>query len=596
MGDATGSAHATGTADAWRLRPGVAVTLLRNGLHLRGRRGSVTLEGSTALPTLWRLLEEPLRTGDATELLRRAEPGSSVRKALDTLIAQLRAHDLLVEAPVGPVPHWVAATAERPAEAASAIAAARARVLADAAASPLAEAAGRALSQGGASVSYAVGTPPHEGAVLLCAGEGEEQWAVAAGVCGGSGYVTAPGSAAQVRADAAALAARLVPAVPASSASPSSASPSTSAAFVSLLAGSAAHRLLCAVGGLPDPASEGDDQRLLPGLPAVLVADGRPLRADYRTWLGPDRLDADRRVALAPPGTLAEALVRVAALGDERAGVLPAPLPGGLRQLPVPLATCELPGGTVLAGAPRLDLARLDAFCRAAEVRLGGACRAVGANPSHAWGRALRRAAAGTTAPAPGAAPLPAAHWSEHPQARHWWTSLTERQGVRARLEVFRAHPDEDVHHAVVCRHPAEGGPERDLGQVLGRAVEATPGDAAAFAALSAVAAVSAAGEEPNVRYFCGSDGSAAALAAVNARTAAWEDSGWTTGWLSEVARREPALHTALHRLTGLRAEESAVAEETAMADETSVAGERELAARLRAFGFTVLTAEEGER
>lgn len=563
-----------GPVTAWRLRPGVAVTLLRNGLHLRGRRGSVTLEGSTALPALWRLLEEPLRTGESDELLRQAEAGSSVRKALDTLIAQLRAHDLIVEAPADPTPDWVAATAERPVEAASAIAAARVQVLAGAVGGPLAEAAGRALSQGGASVSYAAGRALPAGAVLLCAGEDKQRWAVAAGVCGDAGYVTAPGSPEQVRADAAALAARLTPAAPPSP-------PSSSAVFASLLAGSAAHRLLCAVGGLPDPASEGDDQRLLPGLPAVLVAGVRPLRADYRTWLGPDRLDPDRRVTLDPARTLAEALGRVSALGDERTGVLPAPLPGNLRQLPVPLAACDLPDGTVLAGAPRLDLARLDAFCRAAEVRLGGACRAVGATLSHAWGRALRRAAARTTAPAPGDTPLPSALWFGHPQARHWWTALTVRQGVRARLEVFRVRPDEDAYHAVVHNAGQDAG--QDLGQVLGRAVEATPGDAAAFAALSAVAALSAAGEELTVRYPCGSDGSAAALATVDARAAAWEDNGWTTGWLADVARREPTLHTALHRLTGLRAGETATQH-------------HELVALLRAFGFTVLTAEEGER
>ncbi|MEX2980841.1 hypothetical protein [Streptomyces sp. C36] len=579
-------APAPGPVTAWRLRPGVAVTLLRNGLHLRGRRGSVTLEGSTALPALWRLLEEPLRTGESTELLRQAEAGSSVRKALDTLIAQLRAHDLIVEAPADPTPDWVAATAERPVEAASAIAAARVQVLAGAVGGPLAEAAGRALSQGGASVSYAAGRALPAGAVLLCAGEGEPRWAVAAGVCGDAGYVTAPGGPEQVRADAAALAARLTPAAPPSPPSP----PWSSAAFASLLAGSAAHRLLCAVGGLPDPASEGDDQRLLPGLPAVLVAGVRPLRADYHTWLGPDRLDADRRVALDPARTLAEALGRVSALGDERTGVLPSPLPGDLRQLPVPLAACDLPDGTVLAGAPRLDLARLDAFCRAAEARLGGACRAVGATPSHAWGRALRRSAARTTAPAPGDTPLPSALWFGHPQARHWWTALTVRQGVRARLEVFRVRPDEDAYHAVV--HNAGQDVGQDLGQVLGRAVEATPGDAAAFAALSAVAAVSAAGEELTVRYPCGSDGSAAALATVDARTAAWEDNGWTTGWLADVARREPALHTALHRLTGL----TGLTGPTGLRADETATQDHELVALLRAFGFTVLTAEEGER
>ncbi|MFH8368383.1 hypothetical protein [Streptomyces sp. NPDC018031] len=571
---ATAAPDALGTATGWRLRPGVAVTVLRNGLHLRGRRGSVTLEGSTALPALWRLLEPPLRTGDASELLRRAEPDPALRKALDTLVAQLHAHDLLVAAPTGPAADWLTASAGDPALAAAAIAAAPVEVVGGPPGGALAEAAARALTRGGARVARPAGTAVPDGVVLLRTGPAEEPCAVAVAVRGGTGYVTAPGSPAQARADAAALLAR----TPAGD--PDTAGP---AAFTALLAGAAAHRLLCAAGGLPDPADEGDDPRLLPGLPAVLVAGARPPRADYRTWLGPDRIDADRRTAVEPARTLAGALARVAALGDERLGVLPAPHPGTLPQLPVPLAGCELPGGAVLAGAPRLDLARLDVFCRAAELRLGDGLFTVGANPGHAWGRALRRAARHAPAPSPAGAALPAPVWSGHPQAHHWWTTLTVRLGVRARLEVFPAGPEARAHHAVVRRDPAGGG----RAAVLGRAVEAAPGDAAAFAALSAVAAVTAEGAGPSTAGpLYPSSGSVAPLAVAGARTAAWEDSGWTTGWLTEVAGREPALHTALHRLTGLRADPAAPV----------AAGARELAGRLAAFGFTVLATGEGER
>ncbi|RPF29193.1 hypothetical protein EDD96_5703 [Streptomyces sp. Ag109_G2-6] len=117
---------------------------------------------------------------------------------------------------------------------------------------------------------------------------------------------------------------------------------------------------------------------------------------------------------------------------------------------------------------------------------------------------------------------------------------------------------------------------------MLGEAVEATPGDAAAFAALAAVSAVSAstppavantppapaapaapplltaptapavpaspagtgAGRVPP------SGGAVAALATAGARIAAWEDAGWTNGWMADVAGREVRFQAALHRFT----------------------------------------------
>ncbi|MGY1584618.1 hypothetical protein [Streptomyces sp. MN13] len=627
-----------------RLRPDVAVTPLRAGLHLRGRRGSVTLEGSTALPALWRLLEEPLRTGDAEELDRRAAPGTPVRKALDTLVERLRDHDLVVSAPTGHAADWVAATAVRPADTAAALAAARVEVASGAPGGPLAEAVSRALSDAGVAWSPAV-DPALPGNVVLLreAGGGRRAVAVGVGVGGGRGYVTAPGSPEQVASDAAALAAHRsadadqADAAPLAARQPPDAAKSDPApliahrpsdttqagpdahaahqppdadqadaapltarqppdstksdpapltahqppksaeasppAFVALLGGSAAQRLLCAVGGLPDPASEGDDPRLVPGLPAVLVADARPLRAEYRSWLGPGLIDADRRARLEPARALAEVLGRVSALTDERVGVLPGPAPGALRQSPVPLASCELPEGTVLAGAARLDLARLEAFCRAAELRLAGRA-SVGADPAHALGRALREAAA-KAFPAAGAV-LPEAHWREHPQAGHWWTALTRRLGTPARLEVRRL-TDEEAYLAVVrggTDDSAAHGPAH--GPVLGDAVEATPGDAAAFAALSAAAAVDSAAQGLVVGHLCRPSGAVAALAAADTRTAPWEDRGWTNGWLADLALREAALQNVLRRLTGLRVREPGDAAPP-------------LVARLRAFGFSVL-------
>ncbi|MFD3550010.1 hypothetical protein ACFWUW_31260, partial [Streptomyces sp. NPDC058655] len=465
-----------------RLRPGVAVTPLLTGLHLRGRRGSVTLEGSTALPALWRSLEEPLRDGGIDALLDGLEPGSALRLAVETVVAQLDAHDLLVagrpepaarrepaERAGGggstgrlgdhgcatgpcsggpgpdPVAQWLGAAARRPAAARAALAATTAEVVSGAPGGDLAGAAGRALERGGLSVSYTVDPDLPDGRILLCLRAGGDGRAVAAGVRAGTGYATAVGSAAQVRSDAQALEARL-----------GSGSPAGSKAFASLLAGSAAHRLLCAAAGLPDPAAEGDDGRLLSGLPAVLLADSRPLRAEYRTWLGPARIDAGRRSELAPADTLREALRRVTALCDERCGALPEPLPADLPQLPVPLAACgrprgARPGGRLVGGAPRLDLARLEVFCRAAETALGGGGFTVGANPGHARGRALREAVAGLPWPTPGYAPVLARLWSGHPQVRHWWMTLTVRLGVPARMEVVRARGEEVYRACAVC-------------------------------------------------------------------------------------------------------------------------------------------------
>ncbi|MFD7630231.1 hypothetical protein ACFV7Q_30135 [Streptomyces sp. NPDC059851] len=621
----------TPIAPVRRLRPGVAVTVLRDGLHLRGRRGSVTLEGSTALPALWRVLEGPLRDGGFERLLNGMPADSAVRRAVDVLLGRLAEHDLLVTVPAGsaadrasgpaagstvepaagwaagraapagpaggsgPVARWLAATAEHPVTAAAALARVHAEVVAGSPDGPLARAAGRALAAGGLPVSYTADPALPAGRVLLYArGHGPER-GVAAGLCGGTGYATAPGSAAQIISEAAALEPGLATTAPPAPAAAAPASEGSPHLLATLLGGAAAHRLLCAAAGLADPADEGEDGRLLPGLPAVLLADAEPPRAEYRSWLGPDRIDADRRGDLEPAGTLAEALRRVTALGDRRCGVLTEPLPGNLPQLPVALAACAPPAAGPgdgppapegpVGGAPRLDLARLEVFCRAAELRLGGNGFTVGANPGHARGRALRAAAADRLRRPAECTHHSAGEWAGHPQARHWWTTLTARLGASARLDVFRSAPGGDVYHAVV--HGA-GPSDRP---VLGEAVEATPGDAAAFAALAAVAALCAqdagfpAGNPPP------SGGAVAPLAAAGVRTAAWEDPGWTGGWLADLAGREAAFQAALRRLTG-----TARTGAGRRPDPPLTPAARQLADCLRAFGFTVLHTPEEER
>ncbi|MFF1777996.1 hypothetical protein [Streptomyces virginiae] len=584
-----------------RLRPGTAVTPLRAGLHLRGRRGSLTLEGSTAVPVVWGLLEEPLRTGSLAGFRDGLEPGSAVRAATDTLLDRLADHDLLLPAPpAAPHPHpdpavarWIDATAAHPDAAAALLATARAEVLASDPNSPTATAAVRALTAGGVPVTL---TPdpdlPPDRILLTVRGTGPDR-AVAAGRGGATGYVTAPGSTAQARADAAALEARLTHAAvePQPRRIPGT--------FAVLLAGAAAHRLLCAAARLPDPATEADDPRLLPGIPTVLLADARPARADHHSWLGPDRIDADRHVRLAPPAGLAEALRRIAALGEHRCGPLPAPLPGDLPQLPVPLATCTPPAPaaghattprTLTGGGPRLDLARLELFCRAAELLLGETAFTVGADPGHARGRALRHTAARRLATAPhDRPPTDPAHWSGHPQLRHWWTTLTGRLAVPARLEVHRAAPHAHAYRAVVRRTPHEPGPGYGPGPLLGEAVEATPGAAAAFAALAAVTTVTtAAAATPGGTPPPPSGGAAAPLAAAGVPTAAWEDPGWTGGWLADLAGREEALQDTLHRLYG--------AGPTTTPPAPAPERDSGLAGLLRSFGFTVLHTPEEAR
>ncbi|MGE7386733.1 hypothetical protein ACQKM2_14760 [Streptomyces sp. NPDC004126] len=591
----------TAARDARRLRPGVAVTPLRAGLHLRGRAGSVTLEGSAALPALWQWVEGPLRAGALDDHLDAAAAGPALRTAVETLLGQLDAHGLLVSEPDGyadqrhdPVALWLGAAAERPAAALAALGAARAEVLAGDPGGPLARAAGRALELAGVPVTRTADPALPEGRVLLhLHGTGPVR-ALAAGLRPDGGYATAPGSPARARADAAALETRLDagrnpgegdtgsgaegPGGVGGEA-PGEGGAGAGPVLAPLLGGAAAHRLLCAAAGLPDPAGEGGDERLLPGLPAVLLAEAAPLRAEYRTWPGPRLPAPDRGPGLAPAATLGEALRRLSALTDERCGALPAPLAAGLRQLPAPLAACELPGDgpvrrRLTAGAPRLDLARLELLCRAAELLLPAPGGTVGANPGHARGRALRaafaRRAARTPGGIPGAVDAAGPEWSGHPQFRHWWHTLTARLEVPARIRVRRAGAH-GVHHAVVRRAGDAG--------VLGEAVEATAADAAAFAALAAVAAVQAGGPGDGLP----SGGAVAPLAAAGARAAGWEDDGWTGRWLAGTAEREAAFQEALRRLTGPPRHTAAGAP----------ARDGELPELLRAFGFTVLYTPE---
>ncbi|MER7465322.1 hypothetical protein [Streptomyces sp. NPDC097981] len=599
-----------------RLRPGVAVTPLRAGLHLRGRDGSVTLEGSKALPALWELLSEQLGRGtgdvlgaqeygrgdDGDRSCPRTRPGPRldpadprVGAALTALTAQLHAHGLLAEYPAGAAEPaaWLGASAQRPAPAAAALAAARPVVAAADPDGPLARALIRALDRAGTppEVYRDAGLP----ADRVMAVAGTPPMAVAVARTADGGFATAPAAPERVRSDAESIAARLRPGGgPAPAGETGEATGATAgeaAALTALLAGSAAQRLLCVAAGLPDPAGREDDPLLLPDRPAVLVAVARPPHASYHPWVtGPADPAA---LSPAPAGNLAEALRRTGALGDRYLGVLDAPQPGGLPQLPAALAACRSVSGPLVAGAPRADLARLTAACRAAELHLAEGLPgpvAVGAGPGHALGRALRRAAlAAAGSSGPGRA-LSEEEWRAHPQARHWWTVLTRHLGLPMEMTVHR-FTAERAYLAVVRDPAARAG----TAGVAARAVEATPADAAALAALGAVTRTMAAEHGPAGAVHTAFSGAEAPLAVAEVESAAWTDEGWTDRWLAGIARREPDLCSALARLTGLRPEPWQPGE--ADLDGSGPAGPSgPVGAALHACGFTVLAGRGGAR
>ncbi|MFJ9445676.1 hypothetical protein ACIRRH_28015 [Kitasatospora sp. NPDC101235] len=558
-----------------RLRPGVAVTPLREGLHLRGRDTSLTLEGSRSLPALWQVLAARLgpdadagREPDAgPDADAGREPdagpdadaavGPKLAAALATVTARLREHGLLVDHPDGArLPPWPGSVADDPGGAAAALAAAHPVVAAADPDGPLARAVVRALARGGTRAPAVVAELGLPAGRVVATADDPAARTVAVAVQSGAdgGFVTEPADPARARTDATAVATRL-------GHDPGTEPP---AALLALLAAAGAQRLLCAVAGLPDPGEPADDPRLLAGRPAVLIAEARPPRAQHHPWAA-----APGAVA-APPGDLAEALRRVNALGDPRLGVLDVPSPGDLPQVPVALVSCGSPSGLLAAGAARTDLARLAAACRSAELHLaalgGGAVPVVGADPGHALGRALRRAVLGT--PVRGERVVPESAWRDHPQAGHWCGALARRLG-RTPDPVVRQLSSAQVYLARV-----EGV----------RAVEATPADAVAHAALAALTRLLARDGGLAAAHHAAPSGAAAPLAAAGRTPAAWADPGWTDRWLTEVAAREADLHAVLVRLTGLRTTrwQPATPEARLYAD------------ALDGCGFTVFVAEEG--
>ncbi len=475
------------TGTLLRLRPIVHATPTENGLHVRGWSASFTLDGGAGLWTLWEAIAPKLAEGMPVEEFA-VPPGAppSVATALRMIIEQLRAHDMVVEvpaewgadAPSEDVRAWLESVAADPLDAWRRLRAARIEISGD---GVVAAAVRRAFTEVGLAVEA-----PTSGSALVLAGGGHS---VRASVGAEVGYVLPVDAADELIATGAA------PEV-----------------LATLVGCAAAHRLVCAIGGLPDPATEFVDPAAA-DLPArerlfVLVARLDPLRADYHLWL-PTHQPLD------PPTEPAQ-IVRL--LVDSELGPVPTPDFGDLPQLPANVAT----SGDVLGVGAAAEDARLDAARLAVQAAAGEGV-IVGIGVAHALGLALRTAARRL----PGA-PVGEDAWADDPTARRWWKALTLRFAVPATCKVSRLA--DGVHRAEIR---TEAGP-------LSWAVEARAADAVSFAALAAVgrAQVGRSGPAP---LLCG--------AAPTSRRRGEPDAGWLSRdwhWPLDVSEAEPDFQTLL--------------------------------------------------
>ncbi|NUT52749.1 MAG: hypothetical protein HOV94_36495 [Saccharothrix sp.] len=480
-----------------RLRPIVHASPTETGLHVRGWATAFNVGGGKGLWTVWQRLAGPLTTGVPPERL--VVPDSAppaVAAALRMIIDQLREQDLLVRVPAwwdaeGPpeqIARWLESVAAEPARAWEVL---RAGTVAVNGSGALAAAASRALTATGLAVAP---VEPGPGLVLACGDH-----VVAAGCGAEVGFVVAPGPRGDVAADAEAVARRL---------GVEGASPEVVAALVGSVA---AHRLVCAVAGLPDPTREAvdmwSDARPGPVHQPVFVARLDPLRGEYHPWLSAVR-----------PASPAGRIVDV--LGDAELGPVPAPETDDLPQVPVKLAR----SGDVFGYGTTEKSSRLDAVVRAAH-RLAPVNAVVGADEVHARGLALRTAA--RTWPG---VPVDPDEWRTDPTARRWWKAVVLRFALPAAVEVERL--GDGVVRAVV----------RAGGEELSWAVEATAADAVAFAAMAAAGRAQAGGTEPVVLS------GAFPVEEPNSAGVAWTDRAWH--WPYGVRDGEEALQRRLARLS----------------------------------------------
>jgi hypothetical protein len=586
-----------GSGPVLRLRPSVHASPTPDGIHVRGWGAAFTAEGGADLWRLWQRLEPALLRGIAPEQLDTLGTRPAVQRAVRRLVDALREHDMTMavpmgwssggtDAPPGAVAAWLEAIAPDPGLAWLRI---RRRTVTVHGTGPVADAAVRALSATGVRALSATGvralsatgvralsatdpgplgatdpgplgaTDPGPLGVRGPAGPrsapaGDRRVvrlivdgtiAVAAGAGDDKGFVSAPASADEAARDATRIADRLGIA----------ATSRVSEMMAALVGGAAAHRFACWAAGLPDPAREAArlaaertdaDHTSRAGAvwPAVLVARTAPPATAYHPWLlgvvGPDNADTgpdDGAGADAGENTLDDAVRRLDALCDDELGVLPPAQPGELPQLPVALATCRTSSRLAVGIGTTTGAARLDAALRAAAWSLdpvGTGRLAVGADGRHADGILLRRVAFELLGRCAVAA-APDTGWPADPIARRWWTSLTLRFGVAARGRVVRLA--DGVFAALV----------QVANRELGWAVEATPGDAAAFAAFHASAATQMR------RVGLDSDGGPpTACGGAPAQTPPYGGAGtWMTGpWLWPDTRpAEERLQRALRRI-----------------------------------------------
>ncbi|MFY1695232.1 hypothetical protein [Solwaraspora sp. WMMA2101] len=479
-----------------RLRPVVFATPTGTGVHVRGWSSSFTVSGGTGVWKVWQLLARQLAGGLSPQSLARPVRRPEVDRAVRLLLEQLREHDMLVEVPSGwgdrddpglppaDLARWLESVAADPAAAWDRL---RSTTVTVAGTGPVAAAATRTLTGTGLTVDPSGGTGAD---TVVRAGDA----AVAARCLAETGYVTPVAAPDEVTAHSAAIATRLTrdtdgPAVDGDPVAP---------ALAALVGAAAAHRIVCAVAGLPDPAEEaatlpgGEPAAPGPHYPAALVARLDPVRATYHPWL-----PAARAPLPGGPADIDAVGLRLAALGDPVLGPVPAALPGDLPQLPAMLALA----GPALGVAATADAARIDATLRYVEAHLGldgsrpgddpatpaltptptptlSAARsvtaaAVGVDARHATGVALRRLvhAVGHRLDT---VEVAEAEWATAPAARRWWKALTRRFGVPARVVAHRL-PAGAVHAEIVT----DDGP-------LAWAVEADAADAVALAALAA--------------------------------------------------------------------------------------------------------------
>ncbi|WBB98447.1 hypothetical protein O7543_11510 [Solwaraspora sp. WMMA2080] len=551
-----------------RLRPVVFATPTATGVHVRGWSSSFTVSGGAGVWKVWQVLARHLAGGLTPQRLAQPAGRPEVDRVIRLLLDQLREHDMLVEVPAGwgdreepdlppaDLARWLESVAADPAAAWQRL---RSTTVTVAGTGPVATSAARTLTGAGLAVDP-VGAATTQDTVVR-AGEA----AVAARCLPEIGYVTPVSTPDRSLAHGAAVAARLsrAPGPAAAGAAgpglseapgPALAGASVTPALAALIGAAAAHRIVCAVAGLPDPAEEaatlpgGEPAAPGPYYPSVLVARLDPVRATYHPWLPAARVPLP-----GAPSDIDAVGLRLEALSDPELGVLPPAVPGDLPQLPAMLALA----GPALGVAATADAARVDATLRYAETVLGiGAPRgdgdardadaedgagsavrwaetaAIGVDVRHASGAALRRLVHAVRSRLD-TDPVPEAEWAGEPAARRWWKALTLRFAVPARV-VARRLPAGAVHAEIVT----DAGP-------LAWAVEATAADAVAMAALAAtgVAQARAAGVEVPAGP-ASLTGTAPTWRPADQHLAPWTDDSWY--WPAGVIDNEERLQAAL--------------------------------------------------